>query len=88
MGKDKYKNLVGNALDDISGIPERETPIETRQALEGIEGKRKTKVVGVRIDISDIPNLIKLIKVRAGENSLSAGIRKILYRAMHEEGLL
>jgi hypothetical protein len=68
---------------------EKVTTEEQKKSLEKVQrSSRRTKVIGVRFLEEDIPNLKKLVKMEAGENSLSAGIRKIIYNAMHENKII
>ena len=83
MSKKNIRNLVDSALDDISGIPERKgTPVPD------LKGKRKTKMVCIRFPEKDMEKLEAILKIKTGESNFSAGIRKIIYMAMHEEDLI
>lgn len=60
-------------------------PAYDKDKLEDLNSK--TKVIGIRILKEDLDKVKRYIRMETGENSLSAGIRKILYNGMEKKGL-
>lgn len=76
MKKNDLNKMIGQAMNDIQSTKKKFTV------------DSKTKILTIRFPEDEIENLKKTLKIRTGQRSISGGIRAILFRAMHEEGLL